>query len=68
MSYPVTFEADYVERRSRLTTFFRLLLVIPHLIVLYLWGIVAGIAVVIAWFALLFTARYPRGLYMFVAS
>jgi hypothetical protein len=64
----VTFEADYVERRSRLTTFFRLLLVIPHLIVLYLWGIVAGIAVVIAWFALLFTARYPRGLYMFVAS
>ena len=29
MSYPVTFEADYVEERSRLTAFFRLILVIP---------------------------------------
>ena len=35
MPYPVTFKADYVEKRSRLTTFFRLLLAIPHLIVLY---------------------------------
>ena len=25
MSYPVTFQADYVEQRSRLTAFFRLL-------------------------------------------
>jgi hypothetical protein len=35
-TYPVTFEADYVEQRSRLTTFLRLLLAIPHLIVLSL--------------------------------
>ena len=32
MPYPVTFKADYVEKRSRLTTFFRLLLAIPHFI------------------------------------
>ena len=32
MPYPVTFKADYVEKRSRLTTFFRLLLAIPHII------------------------------------
>jgi hypothetical protein len=64
----VSFQADYAERRSRLTTFFRLILVIPHAIVLYLWGIAAGIAVVIAWFALVLTSRYPRGLFAFVAS
>jgi hypothetical protein len=62
------FEAEYVEKRSRLTTFFRLLLAIPHFIVLYFWGLIAGIAVIIAWFALLFTGRYPQGLYDFVAG
>jgi len=67
-TYPVTFEADYVEQRSRLTTFFRLLLAIPHLIVLSLWGIGAFVAVVIAWFALLFTGGWPAGLYDFTAG
>ncbi|HYM55313.1 MAG TPA: DUF4389 domain-containing protein, partial [Solirubrobacteraceae bacterium] len=68
MSYPVTFEADYVEQRSRLTTFFRLILVIPVAIVLYVFGIVASIAILIAWFAIVFTGRYPQGLYDFVAG
>jgi hypothetical protein len=64
----VTFEVDYVERRNRLTTFFRLLLVIPVAIVLYVFGIVASIAVLIAWFAIVITGRYPQGLYDFVAD
>jgi hypothetical protein len=64
----VTFEVDYVERRNRLTTFFRLLLVIPVGIVLYVFGIVASIAIVIAWFAIVITGRYPQGLYDFVAD
>ena len=68
MSYPVSFEADYVERRNRLTTFFRLILVIPVAIVLYVFGIVAFFAVVIAWFAIVITGRYPAGLYDFVAG
>jgi hypothetical protein len=68
VSYPVTFEADYVERRSRLTTFFRLILAIPVAIFVSLYGIVAGIAIVIAWFAIVITARYPRALYSFVAG
>lgn len=67
-TYPVTFEADYVEQRSRLTTFFRLLLAIPQYIVLALYGIGAAIAVLIAWFALLFTGRWPQGLYDFTAG
>jgi len=68
MSYPVTFEADYVEERSRLTAFFRLILAIPLAIWLYLYGIVAAVALVIAWFAIVFTAHYPKGLYDFVAG
>ncbi|HYM45532.1 MAG TPA: DUF4389 domain-containing protein [Solirubrobacteraceae bacterium] len=68
MSYPVTFEADYVEQRSRLTAFFRLILAIPLAIWLYIYGLVATIAIVIAWFAIVFTARYPKGLYDFVAG
>jgi Domain of unknown function (DUF4389) len=66
--YPVTFKADYVEKRSRLTTFFRLLLAIPHIIFLYFYGLAAGVVVIIAWFALLFTGRYPQGMYDFVAG
>jgi len=68
MSYPVTFEADYAERHSRLTTLFRLILVIPLAIVLWVYGILATIAIVIAWFAIVITGRYPQGLYEFVAG
>jgi hypothetical protein len=66
--YPVTFEADYVEKRSRLTTFFRWLLVIPQFIVMAFYGLAAAVVVIIAWFALVFTGRWPRGMYDFVAG
>jgi hypothetical protein len=66
--YPVTFKADYVEKRSRLTTFFRLILAIPHFIVVLFYFLAAEIVVIIAWFALLFTGRYPQGMYDFVAG
>jgi hypothetical protein len=68
VSYPVTFDVDYVERRNRLTAFFRLLLAIPVAIVLYVFGIVASIVIVVAWFAIVITGRYPKGLYDFVAG
>jgi hypothetical protein len=68
MSYPVSFEVDYVERRNRLTAFFRLILAIPLAIWLYLYGIVAYVAIVIAWFAIVITGRYPKALYDFVAG
>jgi hypothetical protein len=42
------------------------LLALPHYIVLFFLEIGAFIAVVIAWFAILFTGRYPRGLFDFV--
>ena len=68
MSYPVGFTADFEEPRNRLTAFFRLLLVIPAAIWVWLYAIVAMIAVVVAWFVLLFTGRYPRGLFNLVAG
>jgi len=68
MSYPVTFEADHAEQRNRLTAFFRLILAIPLAIWLNLYGIVATIAVVIAWFAIVLTGHYPASLYEFVAG
>jgi hypothetical protein len=42
------------------------LLAIPHYIVLFFLVIAAFVCVIIAWFAILFTGRYPRGLFDFV--
>jgi hypothetical protein len=44
------------------------LLAIPHYIVLFFLGIAAIVCIVIAWFAILFTGRYPRGLFEFVVG
>ena len=67
--HPVAFSAIYEgEGRSRLTVFFRLIVAIPWLIVASLWGIVVFFTVIFAWFALVFTGRYPEGLYNFNAG
>lgn len=66
--YPVTYAADYVEQHSRLTTFFRYFMAIPLFVVAFFWLVAAYLAVIVAWFALLFTGRYPEGLYDFVAK
>ena len=42
------------------------LLAIPHYIVLFFLTIVAVVLVIVAWFAILFTGRYPRALFDFV--
>ena len=42
------------------------LLAIPHYIVLFFLSIAAIVVVIIAWFAILFTGRYPRGLFNYV--
>jgi hypothetical protein len=42
------------------------LLVIPHFIVLVFLWIAAIVVAIIAWFAILFTGRYPKGMFDFV--
>ena len=44
------------------------LLAIPHYIVLFFLSIGAFFAVIVAWFAILFTGRYPRGLFDYVVG
>jgi len=44
------------------------LLAIPHYIVLFFLVIGAVVAVIVAWFAILFTGRYPRGLFDYVVG
>jgi hypothetical protein len=43
-------------------------LAIPHFIVLFFLTIAAIVCVIIAWFAIIFTGRYPRGLFDFVVG
>jgi hypothetical protein len=50
------------ESRNRLTVFFRVLLAIPHFIVLTIVGIGAYVAMIIGWFAVLITGAWPQGL------
>ena len=68
MSYPVGYAQDPPEQRSRLTVFFRLVMAIPHTIWSFFYAIGLAVAVVIAWFAIVFTGRFPTGLYDFIAG
>jgi hypothetical protein len=66
--YPVNVVGGDDLERSRLTVFFRFILVIPHLIVASVWGLVSALATIVAWFAALFTGQVPEGLHNFIAS
>ncbi len=76
--YPSTVEAqsvhleiDYPDVEQDLNRWLPLVkwfLVIPHVIVLLVLAIIAFFAVVFAWFAILLTGRYPKGLFDFVVG
>lgn len=63
--HPVSFDVEYAERRSRLTTLFRLILAFPQLIVVYLLQSVLFILSGLAWLSILLTGRYPKGFFDF---
>jgi uncharacterized protein DUF4389 len=44
------------------------LLAIPHYVVLFFLWIASVVAVILAWFAILFTGRYPHDLFRFVVG
>jgi hypothetical protein len=66
--YPVRFEVEYPENLSRLLIFVKWLLALPHFLILYALSAVASICTFIAFFAILFTTKYPRGLFDFVVN
>src|SRR5712692_1296034 len=57
---------DAKQELNRWLPLIKWLLAIPHYILLVFLSIAAVAAVIIAWFAILFTGRYPRGLFDFV--
>lgn len=67
-AHPVRISCDDDLRRSRLTVFFRLLLWLPHLVWLILWGIVTFFAIVANWFVTLFTGRPGAALHRFISA
>jgi len=62
LPYP---DANVLNRWLPLVKWF---LAIPHIIVMACLGIAALVVVIIAWFAILFTGNYPRGLFDFVVG
>ncbi|HEX5368675.1 MAG TPA: DUF4389 domain-containing protein [Dehalococcoidia bacterium] len=74
-AYPVRFDVERPAEQSRLTNFplgigffIRGILLIPHLVILYFFGIAANVIYLISTVAILFTGRYPRGLFNFYAG
>ncbi len=69
VSYPVRVSVvPSLDGRNRLTTFFRLFMIIPHIIVLYLVNIALSFALLAAWFVALFSGSVPEGLHNFLAG
>lgn len=62
----VAIDVALAAKRSRLTIFFRLLMALPHLIVLWFVSIAAYVLIVIAWFATIILGRWPSGMQTFV--
>src|SRR3954464_491428 len=54
--------------RSRLTVFFRGILLLPHLIFVYAWGLVAVVTSILGWIVALFIGRLPDPLHRFLAA
>jgi Domain of unknown function (DUF4389) len=67
--YPVrTVFAPQPERQSRLTVFFRGILIIPVYIVFYVYGIVANVVVLISWLVGVFGGSQPESLQRFLVG
>jgi hypothetical protein len=65
----VHLDVDYPDVKRDLNRWLPLVkwvLAIPHYVVLFFLGIAAVFAVIFAWFSILFTGRYPRGIFDFV--
>jgi len=62
----VHLDYSYPEQLNRWLPLIKWLLAIPHYIVLFFLDLASFIVVIVAWFAILITGRYPRGMFGFV--
>lgn len=66
--YPVRLSATRQEEYNRFLPLVKWLLALPHYVVLFFLGIGALFAMLIAFFAVLITGRYPEGLWTYVTG
>jgi hypothetical protein len=66
--YPAVLYSARPALRRRVTVAFRVVLVIPQLVVLYFVNLAAFAVLIIGWFAVLFAGRWPLGLQSFVTG
>jgi hypothetical protein len=65
--WPVRYEVDRPETLSRWKlVFWKFITAIPHLLILIALWFVVVVVVMLAWFAILFTGRFPRGMHNLV--
>lgn len=67
-AYPVQLSFERAPTYSRLLIFVKWLLVIPHYIALMFLGIGAWVVIIVSWFAVLITGRYPRGMFDYMVG
>jgi hypothetical protein len=60
--YPAVLQSVPATDRNRLTVLLRLIWVIPAYVVVYFVGIAASVVLLLAWFIVLFTGRWPEGM------
>jgi hypothetical protein len=63
--YPVNLRGELTSPPSRWLWLFKWLLIIPHIFVLFFLTIASAVLTVIAFFAILFTGKYPKGMFDF---
>jgi hypothetical protein len=73
MTYPVSLNVEYPEKLSRGILLLKVILGaiyvgIPHGIILALYEIAVAVVTFIAFWAILFTGKYPKGMYNFVVG
>ncbi len=62
---PTTYSLAYVEKCNRLTVLLRIFWMIPALIIGYVLLLAAYVVVIVAWFAIVITGKFPRGMFDF---
>lgn len=67
----VHLEIDYPDAKTDLNRWmpiFKWLLAIPHYVILFCLGVAAFFGVIFAWFAIVFTGKYPRSVFDFIVG